>query len=83
MRRHVLLDNIGDGTDLQDDHAQAGEGASFHAAIERLPPVQRTVLTLYLEELPIGDHGVTGLEGTIKTICPSRKTLRDLLTRIG
>ena len=83
-----LLDNIGDGTDLQDDHAQAGEARELHAAIERLPPVQRTVLTLYhLEELPIGEiAAITGLaEGTIKShLFRSRKTLRDLLTpRIG
>lgn len=83
-----LLDNIGDGTDLQDEHAQAGEERELHAAIERLPPLQRTVLTLYhLEELPIGEiAAITGLaEGTIKShLFRSRKTLRDLLTpRIG
>jgi RNA polymerase sigma factor (sigma-70 family) len=83
-----LLDDIGDGTNLQDDHAQAGEERELHAAIERLPPVQRTVLTLYhLEELPIGEIAtITGLaEGTIKShLFRSRKTLRDLLTpRIG
>ena len=83
-----LLDNIGDGTDLQDDHAQAGEERELHAAIERLPPVPRTVLTLYhLEELPISEiAAITGLaEGTIKShLFRSRKTLRDILApRIG
>jgi RNA polymerase sigma-70 factor (ECF subfamily) len=83
-----LLDNIGDGTDLQDDHAQAGEERELHAAIERLPPVQRTVLTLYhLEELPIGEiASITGLaEGTIKShLFRSRNKLRELLApRIG
>lgn len=83
-----LLDNIGDGTDLQDDHVQAGEERELHAAIERLPPVQRTVLTLHhLEELPIGEiASITGLaEGTIKShLFRSRKTLRDLLSpRVG
>ena len=83
-----LLDNIGDGVDLQDAHAQADEERELHAAIERLPPLQRTILTLYhLEELPIGEIAtITGLaEGTIKShLFRSRKTLRDLLTpRIG
>ncbi|HWS79003.1 MAG TPA: sigma-70 family RNA polymerase sigma factor, partial [Thermomonas sp.] len=83
-----LLDNIGDGTDLQAEHAQAGEDRELHAAIERLPPVQRTVLTLYhLEELPIGEiASITGLaEGTIKShLFRSRARLRELLApRIG
>ena len=83
-----LLDNIGDGVDLQDAHAQADEERELHAAIERLPPLQRMILTLYhLEELPIGEIAtITGLaEGTIKShLFRSRKTLRDLLTpRIG
>lgn len=83
-----LLDNIGDGVDLQDAHAQADDERELHAAIERLPPVQRTVLTLYhLEELPIGEIAtITGLaEGTIKShLFRSRKTLRECLEpRIG
>ena len=83
-----LLDNIGDGVDLQAAHVQAGEDRELHAAIERLPPVQRTVLTLYhLEELPIGEiAGITGLaEGTIKShLFRSRARLRELLApRIG
>jgi RNA polymerase sigma factor (sigma-70 family) len=83
-----LLDNIGDGVDLQETHAQADDERELHAAIERLPPLQRTILTLYhLEELPIGEIAtITGLaEGTIKShLFRSRKTLRDVLTpRIG
>ena len=83
-----LLDNIGDGGDLQQEHVQADDERELHAAIERLPPLQRTLLTLYhLEELPIGENAaITGLaEGTIKShLFRSRKTLRDLLTpRIG
>lgn len=83
-----LLENIGDGHDLQAAHAQAGEDRALHAAIERLPPLQRTVLTLYhLEELPIGEIAtITGLpEGTIKShLFRSRAKLRDLLApRIG
>jgi RNA polymerase sigma-70 factor (ECF subfamily) len=83
-----LLDNIGDGVDLQDAHAQADDERELHAAIERLPPLQRTILTLYhLEELPIGEIAtITGLaEGTIKShLFRSRKTLRECLEpRIG
>ena len=83
-----LLDNIGDGVDLQDTHAQADDERELHAAIERLPPLQRTILTLYhLEELPIGEIAtITGLaEGTIKShLFRSRKTLREFLEpRIG
>ena len=83
-----LLDNIGDGGDLQDAHVQADDERELHAAIERLPPLQRTVLTLYhLEELPIGEIAtITGLaEGTIKShLFRSRKTLRECLEpRIG
>ena len=83
-----LLDNIGDGVDLQDAHALADDERELHAAIERLPPLQRTLLTLYhLEELPIGEIAtITGLaEGTIKShLFRSRKTLRGFLEpRIG
>ena len=83
-----LLDNIGDGVDLQDAHAQADDERELHAAIERLPPPQRTILTPYpLEELPIGEIAtITGLaEGTIKShLFRSRKTLREFLEpRIG
>lgn len=83
-----LLDTIGDGHDLQAAHVQAGEDRELHAAIERLPPLQRTVLTLYhLEELPIGEiSAITGLaEGTIKShLFRSRAKLRELLApRIG
>jgi len=83
-----LLDNLGDGTDLQEAHAQAGEERELHAAIERLPPLQRTILTLYhLEELPIGEIAtITGLaEGTIKShLFRTRNKLREILApRIG
>ena len=83
-----LLDNLGDGRDLQADHAQAQDERELHAAIEALPPVQRTILTLYhLEELPIGEIAtITGLaEGTIKShLFRSRNKLRELLSaRIG
>ena len=83
-----LLDNLGDGTDLQDAHVQADDERELHAAIERLPPLQRTILTLYhLEELPIGEIAViTGLaENTIKShLFRSRNKLREIVApRIG
>ena len=83
-----LLDNIGDGSDLQAAHAEAEEERELHAAIEALPPLQRTLLTLYhLEELPIGEIAtITGLaEGTIKShLFRSRHKLRELLqARMG
>ena len=83
-----LLDNLGDGIDLQAEHAQADDERELHAAIERLPPLQRTLLTLYhLEELPIGEiASITGLaEGTIKShLYRSRNKLREILEpRIG
>ena len=52
-------------------------------AIERLPPIQRTLVTLYhLEDMPIGGiASVTGLpEGTIKNyLFRARAKLRQLL----
>ncbi len=83
-----LLDNIGDEFDLAAAHAGAEAERELHAAIERLPPLQRTILTLYhLEELPIGEiAAITGLaEGTIKShLFRSRNRLRELLApRMG
>jgi len=83
-----LLENIGDGVDLEAVHSSGEEQRALHAAIEGLPPVQRTLLTLYhLEELPIGEiAAITGLaEGTIKShLFRSRNKLREVLApRIG
>ena len=78
-----LVETIADGADLVAEHAEGEAVALLHAAIERLPPLQRTLLTLYhLEELPIGEISrITGLaEGTIKShLFRSRKQLRGLL----
>lgn len=78
-----LLDNIGDGVDMEAEHADDEASRHLHAAIERLPPLQRTLLTLYhLEELPIGEISrITGLaEGTIKShLFRTRKALREVL----
>ena len=83
-----LLDNLGDGIDLQAEHAQADDERELHAAIERLPPLQRTILTLYhLDELPLAQIArITGLaEGTLKShLFRSRNKLREMLEpRIG
>ena len=83
-----LLDNLGDAVDLEGAHLRGEDERLLHAAIERLTPLQRTILTLYhLEELPIGEIAtITGLaEGTIKShLFRSRNKLRELLApRIG
>ena len=83
-----LLDHVGDGFDLETATADDEVARHLHAAIETLPPLQRTLLTLYhLDELPIAEiAGITGLaEGTIKShLFRSRKLLRDALQpRIG
>lgn len=83
-----LAERVGDGIDLEAAHGDAQALAHLHAAIDTLPPLQRTLLTLYhLDELPIGDIArITGLaEGTIKShLFRSRKLLRDLLApRLG
>ena len=57
----------------------------LHAAIGRLPPLQRTLLTLYhLEDMPIGEISrVTGLaDGTIKShLSRGRDLLREQIER--
>ena len=83
-----LLARVGDDFDLEAATADAEVQDVLHAAIERLPPLQRAVLTLYhLDEVPIAEISrITGLaEGTIKShLFRSRKRLRELLEpRIG
>jgi RNA polymerase sigma factor (sigma-70 family) len=80
--------HVGDGFDLETAAADNEVAAHLHAAIEALPPLQRTLLTLYhLEEVPIGAISrITGLaEGTIKShLFRTRKALRAVLEpRIG
>ncbi len=78
-----LLDQIGDGFDLETAFADAQVQGVLAAAIESLPPLQRTLLTLYhLDELPIAEIAtITGLaEGTIKShLFRTRKQLRERL----
>jgi len=78
-----LAERVADGFDLEQATSDDEIAARLHAAMDRLPPLQRTLLTLYhLEELSIGEiSGITGLaEGTIKShLFRSRKLLRALL----
>jgi RNA polymerase sigma factor (sigma-70 family) len=64
------LAQAADALDLETAVANAQLHRQLHAAIEALPPLPRTLLTLYhLEELPIADIAqLTGLAtGTIKS----------------
>lgn len=84
----ALAERLGDGFDLEATVADEQIGGLLHAAIEALPPLQRTLLTLYhLEDMPIGEIArVTGLtDGTIKShLFRSRKRLKDILeSRMG
>lgn len=78
-----MAENIGDGSDLEAAVADEDINARLHAAIDSLPPLQRTLLTLYhLDEMSIAEIAmVTGLaEGTIKShLFRSRKQLRSIL----
>ena len=83
-----LLERVGDDFDLEGSVGEEEVARHLHAAIERLPPVQRTVLTLYhLDDVPIAEISrITGLaEGTIKShLFRSRQRLRDVLApRMG
>ncbi|MCW4454386.1 sigma-70 family RNA polymerase sigma factor [Flavobacterium sp. MXW15] len=78
-----LAERVSDGFDLEATTADRETNAHLHAAIDALPSLQRTLLTLYhLEDMPIGEIArVTGLaEGTIKShLFRSRKRLREIL----
>ena len=84
----ALLENVGDAFDLEGSVGDDESARCLHAAIEMLPPLQRTLLTLYhLDEVPIGEiAAMTGLaEGTIKShLFRSRQRLRQVLeARMG
>ena len=83
-----LLDRVSDGFDLEAACADAEIADVLHAEIEALPPLQRTLLTLYhLDEVPIVEIArITGLaEGTIKShLFRTRARLRERLqARMG
>jgi RNA polymerase sigma factor (sigma-70 family) len=82
------LDRVRDDFDMEAATIEGQSADYLHEAIDCLPPLQRTILTLYhLEEMPIAEiAGITGLaEGTIKShLFRSRKQLRDALNdRMG
>jgi RNA polymerase sigma-70 factor (ECF subfamily) len=78
-----LTESVADDFDLEAAFADAEISAHLHEAIEALPPLQRTVLTLYyLEESSIPEiASITGLaSGTIKShLFRSRLRLREAL----
>jgi RNA polymerase sigma-70 factor (ECF subfamily) len=83
-----LVEQLADGFDLEAASADAELGALLQAEIEALPPLQRTVLTLYhLDEVPIAEIAqITGLAaGTIKShLFRCRARLRGRLqARLG
>ncbi|OOG38473.1 RNA polymerase subunit sigma-24 [Rhodanobacter sp. C06] len=83
-----LVETVADDFDLEAAWADAETAQQLHRAIEALPPLQRTVLTLYyLEENTIPEIAhITGLaSGTIKShLFRSRLRLREALeTRTG
>ena len=85
---YALVESIGDGFDLEAACADEETHRYLHEAIEQLPPLQRTLLTLYyLEETTIPEIArITGLaSGTIKShLFRSRLRLRGALeTRTG
>jgi len=78
-----LVETVADDFDLESAWADAETTQQLHRAIEALPPLQRTVLTLYyLEENTIPEIAhITGLaSGTIKShLFRSRLRLREAL----
>jgi RNA polymerase sigma-70 factor (ECF subfamily) len=82
------VEQVADEFDLEAASADGELRAMLHAEIEALPPLQRTVLTLYhLDEVPIPEIArITGLAaGTIKShLFRSRARLRGRLqARLG
>lgn len=79
----AMIDNIRHTDDLEAAYSEEESAKFLHAAIELLPPLQRTLLTLYyLEEISIPEiarmTGVAG--GTIKShLFRSRLRLRKML----
>jgi RNA polymerase sigma-70 factor (ECF subfamily) len=77
------LADVSDDVDIEAASLDAELFSALHAAIDELPPLQRTILTLYhLDELPVGEiAAITGIaEGTIKShLFRSRARLREKL----
>jgi RNA polymerase sigma factor (sigma-70 family) len=90
----TYLDDEGEGEELADESfdlevASANEqlSARLREGVDALPPIPRTLVTLYhLQELPIAEIAtITGMnEGTIKShLSRARVSLRDWLRRRG
>jgi RNA polymerase sigma factor (sigma-70 family) len=90
----TYLDDEGEGEALADDSfdLEAASGneqlsARLREGVDALPPIPRTLVTLYhLQELPIAEIAtITGMnEGTIKShLSRARGSLRDWLRRRG
>jgi RNA polymerase sigma factor (sigma-70 family) len=84
----ATIEDISDSFDLEAEYTKEETAKLLQVAIESLPPLQRTLLTLYhLEEIPIPEIArITGLAtGTIKShLFRSRLRLRGVLeTRKG
>ena len=79
----ALVESVAGDADVEGTLAGSQVDARLHAAIEALPPLQRTLLTLYhLDEVPIAEISrITDLpENTIKShLFRSRKRLREVL----
>jgi RNA polymerase sigma factor (sigma-70 family) len=79
----TLIENVADSADVELACSEAEASRLLHAALEALPPLQRTLLTLYhIEEIPIAEIArMTGLaSGTIKShLFRSRLSLRGVL----
>ena len=83
-----LVEQLSDGVNIEGAAADEEISQHLHRAIDALPPLQRTILTLYhLEEMQIAEIALlTGVaEGTIKShLFRSRKQLRVALeSRVG
>ena len=78
-----LLDSVSDGFDLEAANADDQINRLLHVAIDALPALQRSLLTMYhLDELSISEiAGITGIaEGSVKShLFRSRKRLRQWL----
>jgi len=78
-----LLDSVSDGFDLEAANADDQINRLLHTAIDALPALQRSLLTMYhLDELSISEIAtITGIaEGSVKShLFRSRKRLREWL----
>jgi RNA polymerase sigma-70 factor (ECF subfamily) len=78
-----LLDSVSDGFDLEAANADDQINRLLHSAIDTLPALQRSLLTMYhLDELSISEiASITGIaEGSVKShLFRSRKRLRQWL----